>query len=798
MPLPTAAVLSSSGAAASCGSSWSAARVSRSSACLYESGVALAGCRDRGDGSRCPPPPGGRSAAAGSGRGAGWSAPSLDRDELAQRLLGRGLLRDAGREDGGGLALARLRGLDGRLDRVHEDRHGLGDGPELRAGGLGDERLGASAGAVSAGAGCGPAESRGSGRRGERLAGSADSRRRPGPAGVRDLGGVRDGGCRLGDGRARDGCLRLGAEVRRSGVLPGCSTCARFGSGTASGACACCGSSAGCATRTAGSPSCWAGCSASEGCGAGSGGTTAEAPSAGAATVSVGWAIGASGLGGSATSTASGAVGTGRPPASAGASAGRGPRGPERPPGSARPPGLGNLGSRAASGAEGSATCTGASGTAAATTWTASGAGAPGTARLRGRGTRDRLDFSGGCLGKLRALGLSGPREAVRPRERTPQEAARLRARTASGSCAAAANGSLRNGALGAGPTSASGARKPGRLQRRRREPERLGAGPSGSGPTTSTAGASGPARLRPQGLDSLTGGQVRPEPGRARRPGRPPVRRRLRRPVRRPVGLDRSLRDLGGRLVRRPRPSCGPAADLGVRRLRQAPAGLRGRPGQHRLRHAHRLSGRDNRFGSRASALTGAGAWAASSGVGCGTSRYSGPAGVWPGWRTGAPTAPRSARERTGLAEASGMGGPRCRGRRGSDRRNRRGGADRPGRRTALRSTEPLSRPDDLVRVRLRARSRRAVPERAGPPRCPRRPGSPAAAAGLRPRRCSRRGRCTHRAPRRRPAAPPCLRSPAVPRPGPGRCRSCVPLAHRLVLLRPAHPGTAHRPPPQ
>src|SRR5690606_28702105 len=58
----------------------------------------------------------------------------------------------------------------------------------------------------------------------------------------------------------------------------------------------------------------------------------------------------------------------------------------------------------------------------------------------------------------------------------------------------------------------------------------------------------------------------------------------------------------------------------------------------------------------------------------------------------------------------------------------------------------------------------------------------------GLLPRVSARRGRCTRRAPGR-PAAPPCLRSPAVPRPGPGRCRSCVPLAHRLVLLRPARP---------
>ncbi|GAA3307906.1 hypothetical protein GCM10020295_68210 [Streptomyces cinereospinus] len=54
--------------------------------------------------------------------------------------------------------------------------------------------------------------------------------------------------------------------------------------------------------------------------------------------------------------------------------------------------------------------------------------------------------------------------------------------------------------------------------------------------------------------------------------------------------------------------------------------------------------------------------------GISCGrgASRYSGPPAGGPGCRTGAPAGPRSARERTGLAEASGIGGPRCSGRRG------------------------------------------------------------------------------------------------------------------------------------
>ncbi len=100
------------------------------------------------------------------------------------------------------------------------------------------------------------------------------------------------------------------------------------------------------------------------------------------------------------------------------------------------------------------------------------------------------------------------------------------------------------------------------------------------------------------------------------------------------------------------------------------------------------------------------------------------------------------------------------------------------------------------------RARERRAGPprsaRRAGPARGPgrpagrsRRPGRSASAEGRRPRECARRGRgrCT-RPGRGCPAAPPCLRSPAVPRPGSGRCQSCVPLAHRQCSFGPS-PGT-------
>lgn len=176
---------------------------------------------------------------------------------------------------------------------------------------------------------------------------------------------------------------------------------------------------------------------------------------------------------------------------------------------------------------------------------------------------------------------------------------------------------------------------------------------------------------------------------------------------------------------------------------------------------------------------------------TGCwGTSRYSGPMVAGPGWRTapggtGAPAGPRSARERTGLAEASGVGGPRCSGRRppaAAGRGSRRGYGRRRGR--ASRCPGRTSRAGPVRGRRARGRPGRRARGRAAASRCPTRPGHPAA-GGLRPRWWSRwwsrRGRCTHPA-QGRPAAPPCLRSPAVPRPGPGRCRSCVPLAHRLV----------------
>lgn len=56
-----------------------------------------------------------------------------------------------------------------------------------------------------------------------------------------------------------------------------------------------------------------------------------------------------------------------------------------------------------------------------------------------------------------------------------------------------------------------------------------------------------------------------------------------------------------------------------------------------------------------------------------------------------GAAAGPRSARERTGLAEPSGVGGPRCSGRRGVVGCGAGAG---PGTRTPPRSIEPLSRP--------------------------------------------------------------------------------------------------------
>lgn len=170
-----------------------------------------------------------------------------------------------------------------------------------------------------------------------------------------------------------------------------------------------------------------------------------------------------------------------------------------------------------------------------------------------------------------------------------------------------------------------------------------------------------------------------------------------------------------------------------------------------------------------------------------------------------------RGTRGRGSAGPADGPGGRRGRGRRGSGPGSRtgraaagRGAAGGAAERGPVKARAPASAAAARAGGRRRGRRSRCRgrPSRAGPAggrsprpararaarsRCPRRPGRPAA-AGLRPRRDCRRGRCTRPA-RRRPAAPPCLRSPAVPRPGPGRCRSCVPLAHRLVLLRPAHP---------
>lgn len=153
---------------------------------------------------------------------------------------------------------------------------------------------------------------------------------------------------------------------------------------------------------------------------------------------------------------------------------------------------------------------------------------------------------------------------------------------------------------------------------------------------------------------------------------------------------------------------------------------------------------------------------------------------------------------------------------------------------RTPLRSTAPESRPPDSwvpgrsaaaalrgPASRTRAPGSAPAPGAARGPGSARRPGSapdgchPAAATGNRPARAGRpaarsrrpggwasaegrrplalarrdRGRCS-RPGRGRPAAPPCLRSPAVPRPGSGRCHSCVPLAHRQCSFGPS-PGS-------